>query len=274
MTRKTTTLLAGLASLAALGSPPDAAAQQQTFRACYVPQVGAMYLLGLPGLPSECLSNEHEEISWTEGSSTGEGSVGTAALADGAVTTDKLADGAVTAAKLAAGSVGATHIEQGSVNRDHIGPDAVGLDELGDRSVGSEELRFGAIGSELHFDEGVVTSTAIRDAGVRSPDIADGAVAARHLAPGAVYGERLALQIQVIDQEGTVLGFEVVTPTMSCPAGLEHLTAGFFFASPSVQVRGSSPWGPAGMQGWVFRIENTGAVAADYTLRLVCADLS
>jgi trimeric autotransporter adhesin len=53
------TLLLGLA-----GAGPSTA---QTFTACYVPAVGALYLIQLEGLPSACLSEAHVQISWTEG---------------------------------------------------------------------------------------------------------------------------------------------------------------------------------------------------------------
>lgn len=51
-------------------APGPVSAQEQSFYACYVPEVGAMYLIGLSGLPTECLSSEHVEISWTEGGAT------------------------------------------------------------------------------------------------------------------------------------------------------------------------------------------------------------
>lgn len=72
----------------------------QTLTACRVPDVGAIYMIGVAGAPTTCLDPAHIEFSWTEGAEPADGSVTEVKLADGAVTTDKLADGGVTAAKL------------------------------------------------------------------------------------------------------------------------------------------------------------------------------
>ena len=93
-----------LALILALSAPWTVQAQEaQTFQACYVPDVGALYLINLPGLPEACLSENHEPVSWTEGEDLADGAVSTAKLADGAVTAEKLVDGAVTPEKLADG---------------------------------------------------------------------------------------------------------------------------------------------------------------------------
>jgi len=95
-------------------SPALASAQApKTFFACYVPAVGAMYLIKATGVPSACLTSSHVEITWTEGS-LADGGATTAKLADGAVTTVKLADGAVTAAKLSA-DVNSAIVSDGSI---------------------------------------------------------------------------------------------------------------------------------------------------------------
>lgn len=52
-------------------APPDIVAQSggetSTVDACYVPDVGALYLINLPGLPTDCLAGDHEAISWSAG---------------------------------------------------------------------------------------------------------------------------------------------------------------------------------------------------------------
>lgn len=40
---------------------------QQTFQACYVPEVGVIYLINQQGLPTACVTASHVPFSWTEG---------------------------------------------------------------------------------------------------------------------------------------------------------------------------------------------------------------
>ena len=39
---------------------------QTTYQACYVPEIGAIYLIGLSGLPSTCLKASHTSIEWSD----------------------------------------------------------------------------------------------------------------------------------------------------------------------------------------------------------------
>ena len=61
-------LVGGLAALAGAASP---AAGQSTYHACYVPAVGALYLIKIAGLPAGCLAAAHIEVSWSEAGAPG-----------------------------------------------------------------------------------------------------------------------------------------------------------------------------------------------------------
>ncbi len=58
--------LLGVAFALILVYPVNSGAQE-TVHACYVPDVGAVYLTQARGLPSDCLSSSHVPISWTDG---------------------------------------------------------------------------------------------------------------------------------------------------------------------------------------------------------------
>lgn len=107
--------LTGTAAVAScILSPRLVQAQQpQTFFACYVPDVGAIYMIKISGLPANCLSVSHVEISWTE--DTPDTSITTAKLADSSVTTPKLANSSVTTAKLADSAITAVKIAAGAI---------------------------------------------------------------------------------------------------------------------------------------------------------------
>lgn len=67
---------AALCSLA--GALPDDAASQEAERiACYVPDVGAIYLIQLSGLPSACLDASHVQITLVSPGWSLEGNAGT-----------------------------------------------------------------------------------------------------------------------------------------------------------------------------------------------------
>lgn len=248
------------AAVTMLGATP--AASQQAFRACYVPQVGAMYLLDLPGLPTECLSTEHEQISWTEGEPVGP--VGSDDLEDGAVTTPKIGSGAVTAAALSEGAVtsvaladstvGPSHLRAGSVLESHLGPESVGSEEIQFGAVGAADLAIGAV-QDYHISAGAVDEGAI--------------------APGAVAGDRLAIQFQRIeDLDLAILSGSSITPSLTCPAGFIALVGGWFSTATGLRAQGSTPaTSTAQPTRWVFRFRNDGSGLAEVSIYVVCADL-
>src|SRR5437773_289848 len=108
---------AALALGALLTSPATA---QTTYHACYVPSVGALYMIKVTGLPATCLATGHVEIAWADGSVPADGSITTHKLADGAATTPKLGDAAVTVAKLADNAVTSAKILDGAVTSGDI----------------------------------------------------------------------------------------------------------------------------------------------------------
>ena len=55
--------IGGLVAALALAGVPGRAQAQQTFNACYVPSVGAIYLIGLTGLPTACLATSHVQVT-------------------------------------------------------------------------------------------------------------------------------------------------------------------------------------------------------------------
>jgi hypothetical protein len=59
--------LAGLAAVLLVVPTRPATAQPATFFACFVPSVGAIYMIKRTGLPQACLGATHVEITWTDG---------------------------------------------------------------------------------------------------------------------------------------------------------------------------------------------------------------
>lgn len=76
-------------------------AQSTPITACYIPVVGVIYMVGESGLPSECLNDQHVEISWP-----------TAAGGDG---------GTVTSVAAGDGLLGGTITESGTISVDFAG---------------------------------------------------------------------------------------------------------------------------------------------------------
>ena len=53
------------------GDVGELSAQATTFTACRVPDVGAIYMIGVAGAPPACLEPSHIQFSWTEGGFAG-----------------------------------------------------------------------------------------------------------------------------------------------------------------------------------------------------------
>ena len=128
-------LLAVVAILAPTVPSPVSA---QTFTACRVPEVGAIYMIGVPGTPTACLDPSHVEFSWSESGQ----------VADGAVTTDKIADDAVTASKIADDQITSQHILPEGLDGTSIAANSIGSAELRSNSVGLFEIQSNAVGPD------------------------------------------------------------------------------------------------------------------------------
>jgi hypothetical protein len=137
--------------LGSLLAGPAQAQDPQTFYACYVPEVGAVYLIKIAGLPDNCLSGSHVEFSWSEG--IGE-------IADGSVTTAKLDDGAVTSAKLAANAVSSANVVDNSLTAGDLAAGSVGSSELAANSVTTAEIAAGAVATS-DLADGAVTGAKL-----------------------------------------------------------------------------------------------------------------
>lgn len=108
MNRISTRVLSVVAVAASIGAVELQA--QTTFTACRVPDVGAIYMIGVEGAPTACLDASHVQFSWTEGGTIADASITEAKLADGAVTSTKIAGGAVTSSHIATNGVGSSEL--------------------------------------------------------------------------------------------------------------------------------------------------------------------
>lgn len=230
-----TSLIAGLMSPVVLSAQTP-----RTFTACYVPGVGAMYMVGEPGLPSGCLSQNHEQISWTEGQD------GTVTLEDGAVNTAMLADGAVTALKLA----------DAAVTTDKISPGAVASDQLADQSVARSHLGLAVVGGD---------------------QIEARSVSGNHIGLQSVLGENLDIDIRVVESEPVVAASGTTAYAAAvCPAGYAVLGGGWDIATgdQTVTVITSTPGiSLQSERQWLVGIRNQSPQSYTFRARAVCADV-
>lgn len=273
LTRKTSStvsrrfaILASAGLLAVALAGPAGAQAPTTYTACYVPDVGAMYLIQLPGLPTECLSVSHLEISWTDGGTeVADGSITTIKLADGSVTTAKLVDLSVTSAKLANGAVTAAKLMSNSVSGIAVQDGSITAADLASNSVGTAELMTGS---------------------VTTPDIQNGAVTRAKIGSDVPLPPTTCSTNQIIKWSGSawicsdalsITGwlkvqqtfFSSTGGTIYCPAGKLVLGGGFFSTTSSAApVAASRPVQSGSTHGWSVVTGN----ADNWTVYAICAD--
>jgi hypothetical protein len=180
----------GLALLAApavaraqqAGSPPAQAPQAAMLSACYVPDVGVIYMIKQSGLPSACLGSSHVEITWpADAGAVADASITTAKLADQAVTSAKLADDAVTGDKIADGSVTAADLAAGATLADN----SVTTSKLADNAVTTVKLVDNAV-TGPKIQAGTIDATRLVSGAVGTAQLANQAVTSAKLAPNSV----------------------------------------------------------------------------------------
>jgi len=265
MTRYHKTIMLALGLLSLTARSVDAQ-EPQTFRACFVPQVGAMYLLDLPGLPTTCLSEGHEEITWSEGGPLPAGSVTSAKIATdavdgthiaaGAVNSAHIADGAITAADLAPGTIGG--VEPGDINTEELADGAVTSAKIADGSIATADLSADA-----------VTSAAIAPNTITALDIATDAVDSTHIAPNAVGASELNVRFERISRLYNVPGNTTTQFPIECLQGREVLSGGVVSELGDAVIRASYPLSESSWLISLFNPSQTGLMRF-YAL---CADL-
>lgn len=166
---------------------------QTTFTACRVPDVGAIYMIGVSGAPSACLDASHIEFSWTEGGS--------------------LADGSVTEAKLAFDPATQTEL-------DGVTSDLGTAGTLNDAANPVDWTKLKGVPADIA--DGDDTGGASNDVSctgcVDEADIADGAVTTAKIATGSVDPSRLGSDVYParawgsIASDGTV---NIASPNVS-----------------------------------------------------------
>lgn len=229
MRRTSIVILVNAAALGLGAASASQAAAQTTFRACRVPSVGVIYMIGVSGAPTSCLDASHVEFSWTEGS----------APADGSVTTAKLADGAVTSAKIADGTVVLADVDATSIQARVAGSCAVGSSI---RVIGSN----GAVGCQTV--DGSVAGSQVTSFTTPAPVAITSATPVQLHSltiPGSTSGVATVVAHAYVEQDATAVGrYEFALRTGTCTGALVGLTwwrplGGTGFQAMSVVVTGT-----------------------------------
>jgi hypothetical protein len=156
-----------LLAVTLLGFGAGRAAAQTTYDACYVPAVGAIYLIRQAGLPTACLAQSHVAFSWTSGGTVADGSITIAKLAFDPATQTEL--DAVLAQLVAMGTI---NIPTNPVDWTQLKNVPAGLADGVDDG--------GGVSSDL-VCTGCVGATDLANSAVTTPKIANGDVTEQKL---------------------------------------------------------------------------------------------
>ncbi len=200
-------LLRGAATALAVGPilAGPARAQSQAFSACFVPQVGAMYLIKRSGLPTACLSATHVEITWTERALGGTGSAETVARSDHTHALAGTGNTAVGVAALAVNSgAGNTAVGTNALDANTSGGNntALGANALGTNTTAGANTAVGAnaLSNNIAADNTAVGAFALTANSVGASNTAMG---------------RLALTLNTSGNTNTAIGAQALAANTS-----------------------------------------------------------
>lgn len=231
------TLFRSAAAAALMAIAGVATSSAQAVNACYVPNVGAIYLVGLTGLPTACLSASHVAIA-LGGASLPDGSVTSIKIADAAITRPKLGPQAVGPGNIGPGAVQAGNLAPASVQPGNLAPNAVVTGNLAPNAVGAPQIQLGAVGSAQVADNSL-GAIDLANGAVGNTEIANGAVSKSKLASDARVPQGLAavagdgtllrgLNVQSVSHPGT--GRYEITFTSAA-----NVAAGFYNVTPGLE---------------------------------------
>jgi hypothetical protein len=233
--------------LVTLLASTDVALAQETFRACRVPEVGVIYMIGVGDAPAACLDPGHVEFGWIEGGPLGTASVGTAQLANESVTTVKIAPGAVQSTHIASSAVTSVKIANGAVVAGKVADNAIATASIVDGSITTEKIADGTIGA-ADIAQGAITGVHVVDGSIGFADLGAHSVSATQIVPGAIGSPEVGDGSLTADDLGfasvgsSELALEVVSVIESAPRASPAIGAIALCTNGKTPIAGGHRW--------------------------------